>query len=108
MIRIYGASDDCIEVEGCKGADEFNSYERASMWHGDLRAPNGDTMRAHALYDGCWSIALGQADEDKPFPAWPITIAQHRSLPYSTVAEIDAPDGTELVNAWPAQGGDDD
>jgi len=110
-IRIYGASDDLIEVEGCTGADEFNSYEKGyAMWRGDLRAPDGQVMRAHAVLsnDGCWSIALGQADEDRPFPAWPVTIAQHRSLLYSTVAEIEAPDGTELVHTWPAQGSDDD
>lgn len=112
-IRIYGASDDLIEVEGCKNADEFNSYQPsygpgAIMWRGDLRAPDGTTVRAYAVLDGCWSIALGQADEAQPFPAWPITIAQHRSIPYSTVAEIDTPDGTELINVWPTQGGDDD
>lgn len=112
-IRIYGASDDLIEVEGDGINDEFNSYEMgngpgALMWCGDLRAPNGDIMRAYAVADGCWSIALGQADEDKPFPAWPVTIAQHPDTRYSTMAEIDAPDGTVLENVWPSQGGNDD
>ena len=108
-IRIYGASDDCIEVEGCKGADEFNSYERGPvMWGGDLRAPNGEVMRAYAVLTSCWSVALGQTTEDQPFPAWPVTVAQHPDTAYSTMVEIDAPDGTELVNVWPTQGGDDD
>jgi hypothetical protein len=106
-IRIYGASDDLIEVEGCKNADEFNSYERGPvMWRGDLRAPDGDVVRAYALFDGCWSIALGQVDEDRPLPDWDIQIVQEGR--YSTAAQIDAPDGTVLENVWPAQGGDDD
>ena len=103
-IRIYGASDDLIEVEGCKGADEFNSYERGPlMWSGELRAPNGDAMRAHALFDGygCWSVALGQAGDDRPFPEWPVKLRQCTHVDYSTMVEIDAPDGTVLENIWP-------
>ncbi|MGH3376023.1 MAG: hypothetical protein ACRDP6_14895 [Actinoallomurus sp.] len=101
-IRIYGASDDCIEVEGCEGADEFATHEPGPVkWGGDLRAPDGSVLRAYAVLTSCWSIALGQATEDQPFPAWPVVTAQHRSLPYSTMVEIDAPDGTELVNVWP-------
>jgi hypothetical protein len=104
-IRIYGASDDLIEVEGCEGADEFNTYERGPvMWRGDLRAPTGDAMRAYAPYDGCWSIALGQANDDGPIPSWPITIAPAPDTSYSTMAEVDAPDGTVLENVWPGEG----
>jgi hypothetical protein len=110
-IRIYGASDDLIEVEGCDGADEFNSYEKGyAMWRGDLRAPNGEVMRAHAVLsnDGCWSIALGQANEVDPFPEWPVKIRQATHCDYSTMVEVDAPDGTVLENVWPSSGGDDD
>lgn len=107
-IRIYGASDDLIEVEGCPGGDEFNSYQLgadgapgALMWRGDFRAPSGNIMRAYAVLDGCWSIALGQADDELHFPSWPVTITQHPDTTYSTMAEIDAPDGTVLENVWP-------
>jgi hypothetical protein len=102
-IRIYGAGGDCIEVEGCAGADEFLSYERGPvMWRGDLRAPNGEVMRAYAVFnDELWAIALGQAYEADPFPTWPVKTGQHRSLGYSTMVEIDAPDGTVLENVWP-------
>ena len=103
-IRIYGACDDGVIVEGCEGADEFDTYERGPvMWRGDLVAPNGDTMKAHALFsdDGCWSVALGQVTEDHPFPEWPVKVRQHTSRDYSTMVEIDAPDGTKLENVWP-------
>lgn len=109
MITIYGASDDLIEVEGCLGADEFNSYEHGPvMWRGDLIAPGGvEAMRVHAVFDGCWSVAVGQVDEDVPLPSWPVTVRQHRSIPYSTVVEVAAPDGTRLDNVWPERDEDE-
>lgn len=105
-ITFYGASDDVIEVEGCEGADEFNSYERNSMWHGDLVTADA-AIRIHVFYDGCWHVSVGQADEAIPLPDWPIKISQHRSLPYSALLEIDAPDSTRLTNVWPERGDDD-
>jgi hypothetical protein len=111
IITIYGSSDDLIEVEGCEGADEFNSYEQGLlMWRGDLVAPDGSQMRVHAVLDGCWSFAVGMVDEGAPLPRWPLTIDQggaEHSRPgyptYSTVVLIDAPEGTRLTNVWPAR-----
>lgn len=104
MITIYGASDDLIEVEGCDGANEFNSHERGPvMWRGDLIAPGGlEAVRVHAVFDGCWSVAVGQVDEDVPLPEWPVAVRQHPSLPYSAAVVIDAPAGTRLDNVWPS------
>lgn len=107
-IKIYGASDDLVEVEGCKGADEFNSYERGPlMWRGELLGPTGNPMRIHAIFEGCWSFAVGQCDEELPMPDWPIRITQHDDPRYSVLLEIDAPEGTELVNVWPVRGADE-
>ncbi|HZB31251.1 MAG TPA: hypothetical protein VE465_13890 [Streptosporangiaceae bacterium] len=108
-IKIYGASDDLVEVEGCEGADEFNVYgtdtpDSEVMWRGDLIAPGGtEAMQVHAIRtgEGCWAVAIGQADESIPLPPWPVRIEQHRSIPYSTVLRIDAPYGTRLTNVWP-------
>lgn len=103
-IKIYGASDDLVEVEGCEGADEFNTYEGGKvMWRGDLFAPNGEQMRAYALYDGCWHVAVGQVDERVPFPSWPVRHEQSDVVKYSTAVVIDAPDGTVLENVWPTE-----
>lgn len=118
MITIYGASDDLVEVAGCEGADEFNVYGSDAMgpvmWRGDLIAPTGEAMRVHALYDDCWHVAIGQADEAIPLPGWATQIRQHtgglfpgdRPIPYSVVLTIDAPDGTRLDNVWPKPDGD--
>lgn len=106
-IGIYGASDDgvVLEIDG-KTVEEYDTYEPGPvMWRADLRAPDGDIMRVHALYDGCWSIAIGQAEEDTPLPDWDIQILQKSG--YSTMAQIEAPAGTELVNVWPTRSGDD-
>lgn len=105
-VVIYGASDDLIEVEGCKGADEFTAPEDGHLWRGDLVAPDGASLRVHTWYDGVWHVAAGQVDEDMPLPGWPVRFANgdHRVPSYSTGLLIDAPDGTRLTNvgAWPA------
>lgn len=107
-IKIYGWSDDLIEVEGCDGADEFASYERGPvMWRGDLIAPGGDiAIRVRAIFDdgdGCWTFALGHAIEGIVYPGWPVRISQHPDSENSVLLEIDAPDGTKLLNVWPAR-----
>lgn len=96
-VTIYGASDDLIEVEGCKGADEFSAYANdLAVWGGDLIAPDGTQMRVYAIYDGCWHFSVGQVEEDVRLPGWPVQILQHESG-YSTLLRIEAPDGTRLA-----------
>lgn len=103
MIKIYGASNDLINVEGCKGADQFSSYaDGRLMWRGDLVAPNNGQMRIYGIYDGCWHFSIGQVDEDVPLPSWPVLISQHERG-RSTLVEINAPEGTRLTNVWPAR-----
>ncbi len=53
----------------------------------------GGKMRIHAIYDGCWSFAVGQVDEDIALPDWPIRI---RSEGYSAIVEIDVPDDVKV------------
>jgi hypothetical protein len=100
MITIYGASDDLVEVGGCKGADEFSTDNFAA----DLIAPDDSQMSVFCWYDlsGCWAVGIGQTEEDHPLPGWPMKILQGGayaySPDYSAVLEIDAPDGTRLTN----------
>lgn len=99
-IEVYGASDDLVEVEGCKGADEFSWYK--GIWRGDLVAPNGESVRIHVFYDGCWHVSVGQVDEDVKLPPWPMTFKQE-AAGYSVVLEISAPDDTRLTNVGEAK-----
>lgn len=87
---IYGASDDLIEIGGVPGADEFYAQQlRGCPVMGSFVL--GGKMRVRAIYDGCWSFAVGQVDEDIPLPEWPIRVSQHERG-YSTLLEIDVPD----------------
>jgi hypothetical protein len=105
VITIYGASDDCVEVEGCEGADEF-SVSGKGQWQSDLVGPGGtEQLRVRAEWDpdgsGCWVISLSQTDESVPFPAWGNGVEQHPNG-YSTMVIVDAPEGTRLTNVKPA------
>ncbi len=103
MITIYGASDDCVEVEGCDGADEFYTGED-DRWQGDLIGPDAsDQMRVSCWYDkdGAWQVGVGQVTEDVTMATWPVTIAQHQNG-YSAMLMVSAPHGTRLTNIKPA------
>lgn len=101
MITIYGASDDLVEVAGCKGADEFNS----DHWSADLVAPDDSQMSVWCWYTlgGTWAVGISQTDEDHPLPEWPVSITQQAPMDpeapgYSALLTIDAPEGTRLAN----------
>lgn len=99
IIKISGASDDLVEVEGCKGADEF-SYPAKGPWRGDLISPDGGQVRVHVMYDGCWHVAVGQVDEDVALPAWPMSF--HQASSYATELRVEAPEGTRITNTGEA------
>lgn len=104
MIEIHGESDDCVEVTGCEGADEYYTDGKGN-WQADLVGPGGlEQMRVRVEYDpdgsGCWVISLSQTDESVPFPSWGNGIGQS-ICDYSTLVRIDAPEGTRLTNVKP-------
>lgn len=86
----YGASDDLVEVEGVKGEDEFTAPGNGPY----MGAFNlGGKIRVHAIYDGCWSFAVGKVDEDIPLPNWPTRISE---TGYTMRLEIDVPDDVKV------------
>lgn len=101
---MYGASDDLIESEGVPGCDEFNVNPLRDM--GGLAAvfmlsgPGGN-LRIMAFYWNVWFFAIAQTDEGIPLPNWPLQITHQEVRDgepgYSTVLEIDVPDGTVLA-----------
>jgi len=100
-IAIYGTSDDTIAV-GVNGqiTDEYDAYGHTPVtWAATLYDPaSGGQMRVLALWSDCWRLAFGQVDEDHAMPGWPVTLRQHPQLSYSVMAEVEVPDGTELVD----------
>lgn len=102
VVRIYGASDDVVVVEGLPGTDEFDAYSEGLIaWYGVLAAPDGGGLCVLAIYRDCWAFAVSHADGYGPLPAWPIQISQHPDAPHSTLLEITAPAGTRLINVSP-------
>jgi hypothetical protein len=96
VVTIYGASDDLVEIDGCPGADEFGAFQPddKNLVHASFVL--GGQMRIRALYDGCWSFAVGQVDEAILLPDWPVTTTQH-DHGYSTLLTIIAPKTAAII-----------
>lgn len=96
-VTFSGASDDLIHVSPFDHLDEVNAIDGkvdGDPWYCDLSDPEGHEVRVTAIYDGCWSFAVGLADEDDVFPEWPIKVRQSETTSYSVELEIEVPDGT--------------
>ena len=110
LVKIYGCSDDLIEVsgvesaadntpnhgqdddyypEGANNTAEFPVYE-------DVVFVLGDRITIRPVYDGNWSFGAGIYDPalDEPgYPDWPTFITQSADCPYSVELNIEVPDG---------------
>jgi hypothetical protein len=97
-LKVYGHSDDLIELDGIKGADEFSKPSGA--WVGVLEAPNGDTALLYVDYrhNGCWTASLGIYEEGYKLPEWPVTVTTDAKYAneYSTLTTITVPEGTTV------------
>lgn len=110
-LKIYGHSDDCMEIEGFRPGepDELGVYD--SMGIVKIAVPDTDQglmvcAEFDALRTGAWMIGLSQMespsrDEGEPLPDWPIKWSQH-SNGYSPQVEIEAPDDAVVYFVQPA------
>jgi hypothetical protein len=101
-IEIYGSSDDIISLRvNGKDKDEFGGYiSGKGVYSRSLLVSSigsAQAVRVHAIYDGCWSFAIGQVDEDRRLPDWSFAIGQEHS--YSTCVTIDT--GAEMATVKP-------
>lgn len=95
MIRIYGASDDLVEIEG-DIREELGSYDRETVILIG-REDAGVVVRVeygHGNRAGVWGVAFEPVDEDVPIP-WPVCV-EMGGRGYSAVAVVDCPPGTLL------------
>lgn len=99
-LRIYGASDDLIEIESAFGVrEEFSAQPLGGTGAGSFTVTSSDGsvgLRVHAIYDGYWAFAPGgnwQLGEDEPAPDWPVRVSfgTQNAPVYSMVLEIDVP-----------------
>ena len=98
-LQMFGSSDDLLECDGLPGCDEFNVIKDgpyiASL---QVHSPTQGTLRIHAIYDGCWSFAVGQSDEDDIYPNWPIKYSLAKKYNgYSMLLEIECADDAKLI-----------
>lgn len=103
------ASDDLVHISGVPGADEpgFGTARRGewnvaciqgpakstAQWSGSwqvIRDDGSEGLRVHAIYDGCWTFAVGRLDEDKPLPGWRWELREG-DRPYALELRITAP-----------------
>lgn len=99
MIRIYGHSDDCIEIEGSV-KDEIGAWDKPRAI--TITDRIGQGVRVLAQYApgdaAVWRFSVEQLDEDVPVP-WPIRITPAHG--YSVAVEIDCGDDVTVEHDKP-------
>ena len=109
-IRIYGASDDLVEVEWWTDdnmkhhEDEVGAYDRPV----DIGIGGDDGIVVTMQHDGKlgWisSVRLGPRFEDNSKMAWPIRV-ELSETGYSLAVVVECPDGTTLdFDTGPVEG----
>ena len=92
--RIYGASDDLVEVEG-PVREEFNVL--GGPWTGTLTAPNGENVQVTVEFvDGFWEITV-TAGHGMTYLSWPVHFTRRPDYPEDPAVLIHAPEGTTLT-----------
>lgn len=98
-IKIYGASDDCIEFEGAFD-EEFYVYPEGSSNTIRSSFVIGGVLRVLPFYhEGCWSFAVGQVHENFPVPEdWEISIGFDSDVcGYSSIVYLSTPTKVSVV-----------
>lgn len=104
MIRIYGASDDLVEIEGHDEADEIDCYDQVVyVILGDTNTGGIAVRMSYAPHFlsrdigqevgfACWSAEVVQLAGFCPIP-WPVSIVHttRHGIGYSVEVRIDAP-----------------
>lgn len=99
-IEIYGSSDDniCLRVDG-KNKDEFGGYISGEGRYSRALLVSSiggaHAVRVHAIYDGCWSFAVGQVEDGRSLPRWTFGVGQEHT--YSAKLTIDTGDEPATV-----------
>ena len=96
MIRIYGHSDDCLEVEGYfRGNSEYSSYSKPiTIIVSDFVHNTGVIVTGeYGKHSGVWSIAVEPIDENKPMPDMRIVMAGNG---YSPMLMIQCDENTQV------------
>ncbi|MBX3465312.1 MAG: hypothetical protein KF878_00245 [Planctomycetes bacterium] len=100
MLRIYGASDDCIEIEGDVDAELYADRDgKAVLLVGDERLGLVVTVRYAPRDAAVWQVGVEPVDEG--VPAWPARVEVQG---YTAVVVVDCPPGTPVRKRHPVDG----
>ena len=92
-LRIYGASDDLVEIEGAVDA-EINTGEPCAIQIGDRSGLCTLVVMAYGdMGEAVWTAKVAPLDED--IPMHEVRLGLHSSG-YSVLVEIDVPQGTRI------------
>jgi hypothetical protein len=97
MLRIYGASDDLVELDGIV-YDELGAYNSHRVItvgddKGGLRVIAEYAPKHIKTGAGVWRLSVEPIEEDVPCP-WPVRVEVKG---YSTHIVIDCPEGTPVT-----------
>jgi hypothetical protein len=97
MLKIYGHSDDLVEIEGVH-EDEIGCYDQSVILMVGTESA-GVIVEMNYENDGCWSAKLKRVGEGCPIP-WNISIVPEQRLDlsegYSIAVKIDCPAGVPV------------
>ena len=96
QIIVYGASDDCIEIEGAI-SEEYEVYGNPTVGTVILESPAGETLEVTLVFENGWEITLPSIGEDFSNHApWPLRIGERPDRAEDPALFIDAPAGTTV------------
>jgi len=93
-IKIYGASDDLIEVEGAV-TDEFDCYGKTTLL---VAGPEYGALEVSAEYGPRgWSLWVSAHGDMGDFPDWPVRFTDRPDYEGDPAVIIDAPAGATVT-----------
>lgn len=96
QIIVYGASDDCIEIEGAV-SEEYSIYGDPTVGTVVLESPDGETLEVTLEYRNDWQITLPPVGEHLTnLVPWPVKFGDRPDRPEDPALFIDAPAGTTV------------
>lgn len=87
MMRIYGVSDDLVEIEGVDGGDEYGAFDRVTRIEIGDRESGGLIVEMEYRENGCWAATAIPLADDVAIP-WPVRVVLG-GRGYSAQIEID-------------------
>jgi hypothetical protein len=98
MLKIYGASDDLVELERLTSFGQWSSVDEVGGYEEIVqvtigRDDGGLIVEMHYGELGVWSAKVSQIGEDVPIP-WNVSIETQDDVGYSVAVLVDCPDDT--------------